>query len=330
MSFEIKKAFHGPWLISLLLAAMLSFFALAQQMPTLHVDVSLVTVGVQVTDAKGREISSLTAKDFAVFEDGVVQNVNFFSNEAQPVSLGILLDRSTSMLEGDKLKRAKAAAELMVDSAHTGTVFMIGPFDDRVEVSVEFTEDRESVKHRIATTTVGGGTSLYDAILMALERSKHAKNGRQALVIISDGADEHSEHTLDEVIHAVQESLVQVYAIGYFSTREEEIFLKGGDRLMLAMGGFIDNPRAVFERLAEQSGASVFFPRSDKSLQTAAERISRDMSTQYTLGYYTSNPVPDNHYRRIKVTLHSKGLKVRARQGYILPNTAGESPSGPP
>ncbi|MBZ5535357.1 MAG: VWA domain-containing protein [Acidobacteriia bacterium] len=330
MSFEVKAASIGPLFVGLLLVGLLSFLASAQQMPTLRVDVSLVTVGVRVTDSHGREVPNLTAKDFTLFEDGIAQNVNFFSNEEQPVSLGILLDRSSSMVEGGKLERAKAAAQLMVDSAHSGTEFMYIPFDDRVEVSLEFTPDRESVKRQMALTTAVGGTSLYDAILIALEHAKHARHGRQALVIISDGADEHSEHTLQEVIHAVQESLVQVYAIGYFSKREEEVISRGGDQLVLLPGRFIDNPRVVFERLAQQSGAAVFFPSSDKALQAAAERISRDLSTQYTLGYYPSNPVPDNRYRRIKVTLRSKGLKVRARQGYVLPNTAAESPPNSP
>jgi Ca-activated chloride channel family protein len=161
---------------------------------------------------------------------------------------------------------------------------------------------------------------------MALERMKHARNGRQALVIISDGADEHSEHTLEEVIHAVQESLAQVYAIGYFSKREEPIFLQGGDKLVLAPGQFIDNPRVVFERLAGQSGAGVFFPRSDEALHAAAERISRDLGTQYTLGYSPSDPVPDNRYRRIRVKLRPKRLRVRARQGYILAGATAEPP----
>jgi Ca-activated chloride channel homolog len=330
VSIEAKANFTGTLLIGLLLVGILSVPADAQQMPTLRVDVSMVTVGVRVTDAKGREVPNLSAKDFTLLEDGIAQDVTFFSSEEQPVSLGILLDRSISMMEGDKLERAKAAAELIVDSAHSGTEFMYIPFDHRVEVSAEFTRDHEGVKRRIAATTVGGGTSLYDAILMALERSMHAKNGRQALVIISDGADEHSEHTLDEVIHAVQESLVQVYAIGYFSKREEGIFLQGGDRLVLAPGKFIDNPRVVFERLAKQSGAGVFFPRSDEALHAAAEQISRDLGTQYTLGYSPSNPVPDNRYRRIRVKLRPKRLKVRARQGYILAGaSAGPPPSSP-
>jgi Ca-activated chloride channel family protein len=326
----MKAPFRGPFWVGLLFVGILSFSTPAQQMPTLRIDVSMVTVGVRVTDAKGHEVRDLSAKDFTLFEDDIPQNVTFFSSEEQPVSLGILLDRSISMIEGEKLERAKAAAELLVDSAHSGTEVMYIPFDDQVEVSAEFTRDHESVKRRIARTTVGNGTSLYDAILMALERSKHAKNGRQALVIISDGADEHSEHTLDEVIHAVQESLVQVYAIGYFSKREEEVILKGGARLLLAPGRFIDNPRVVFERLAQQSGAGVFFPRSDKALQAAAGQISRDLGTQYTLGYSPSNPAADNRYRRIKVKLQPKGLKVRARQGYIIPGTTAEPHSSSP
>jgi VWFA-related protein len=299
------------------------------QTGTLRVQVSLVTVGVRVMDSRARTVPNLSVRDFMLYEDGVVQQIAQFSSEEQPISLGILLDRSTSMAEGDKLARAKAAAQLLVDMAYRGTEYLYVPFDHFW--SGTFTQDAKAVNRWIVSTSIGGGTSLYDAILYALERCSGAKHGRQALVVITDGADQHSSHTLDNVIRGLQESQVQLFAIGYFSHDEDKIFQKSGAKIRLAelqpLPGAtvdsvryleIDNPLYVFRRLANESGAEAFFPRSDKALQSAAEQIAKDLSTQYTLAYYPSNPAPDNRYRRIKVGVRPPGLKVRAREGYIL------------
>ena len=320
-----------PSLMALLFTAGLPIAAQDSPMTTLRVDVSLVTVGVRVTDVRGRPIPNLSENEFTLYEDRVAQKLAFFSNQVQPISLAILLDHSDSMKEGDKLERAKTAAKLLVDSAYQGTEFLYVPFDHSVDEHSGFTQDRAAVKRRISATTLGRGTSLYDAILTALDRCKHARYGRQAIVIISDGADEHSEHMLDDVIRATEESLVQLYAIGYFSARDERINRRGGPQwITLPSGKTIDNPRYVFQRLAEESGADVFFPRSDHALQTAVKRISKDLRSQYTLGYYPTDPMPDGHYRDIIVKVRGKGRKVRARKGYILPTPSPAPPLDPP
>lgn len=304
--------------VALLLATDVPAVAQVPQPGTLRVEVSVVTVGVRVTDSKGREVPNLRAADFALYEDGVVQQIAFFSSEEQPISLGILLDRSDSMGFGAKFDRAKAAAQLIADATRRGSEYLYIPFDAHWKTDAQFTEQREKIEQEITETRLGGGTSLYDAILAALERSKGAKHGRQAIIVITDGADQHSSHTLDDVIRGAQESQVQLYAIGYFSKSEEETFRRSGPRVMLSSYTLMDNPMIVFKRLARESGAEAFFPRSNKELQSAAERISRDLRTQYTLAYYPSNTARDGRYRRIKVSLRSRtGLKVRAREGYL-------------
>jgi len=310
-------------LLTLLSAADMSM-AQEPQATTLRVSVSLVTVGVRVVDAKGRQVSGLHAADFALSEDGVAQRIEFFSSEEQPVSLGILLDRSDSMEPEGKLGRAKIAAQLLVDACHRESEYLYAPFDAAWHLG-KFIEDREQVRREIGQTSLGAGTSLYDAVLAALSRCKYAKYGRQALILITDGADQHSSHTLDDVVSAVQESQVQIFAVGYFSSLEDRIFRSSG-RLVTLVGGMpVDNPRIVFERLAKESGAEAFFPGSDKELQSAVEQISKDLATQYTLAYYPSNPAPDGHYRRIQVKVRS-GLRVRARPGYVLGKAISREP----
>jgi Ca-activated chloride channel family protein len=121
----------------------------------------------------------------------------------------------------------------------------------------------------------------------------------------------------------VQESQVQLYTIGYFNRAEAAMYAREGDQIVFGNGAklkVIDNPLSVFRRLARESGAEAFFPGTEQELAAAAERISDELRTQYTIAYYPSNPARDGSYRRIKVTVKAKsGLKVRAREGYLAP-----------
>lgn len=294
------------------------------QKTTLRVSVSLVTVGVRVVDSKGREVPSLPASDFSLYEDGVAQRIEFFSSEEQPISLCILLDRSDSMGQAGKFDRAKTAAQLLVDTCSRESEYLFMAFDGNVPAA-EFTLDREQITSDVAGSSLGRGTSLYDAVMAALKICRNAQHGRQALVVITDGADQNSTHTLNELIYALQESYAQLYTIGYFSSTEDDIYRKSGPRVMLENGQLIDNPRTVFERLAKESGAKAFYPRTDKELRSVAEQISKDLRTQYTLAYYPSNTAQDGRYRQIKVKVRG-GFSVRARQGYVLGNVPGRLP----
>jgi len=319
MVSKASGTFSQVALIALLLAAGAASVARVPQPEPLRVNVSVVTVGVRVIDVKGLEVPNLSADHFRVYEDGIEQQIALFSNEEQPISLGILLDRSDSMESADKFGRAKAAAQLLVDTCHPGSEYLYIPFDAYWS-SGEFITDREQIGGIISGTKLGHGTRLYDAIIAALERSRRAKHGRQALVVITDGTDQHSSQTLDELVYAVQESQVQLYTIGYFSRIEDDLFRNKGPRIELINSQWIDNPRMVFKRLAEESGAEAFFPKSDIDLQSAVEKISQDLRTQYTLAYYPPNPSQEGKYRRIRVKLRAKGLTVRARQGYVIGN----------
>jgi Ca-activated chloride channel homolog len=147
---------------------------------TLQVKVSLVTVGVRVTDPRGRNVAGLKAEDFSVFDDGIAQKIEFFSNEEQPITLGILLDHSLSMSYNAKLDRAKEAARTLVHTAREGSEYFYLPFDDQVKVGADFTIEREKVDAAIQQTNLGGGTSLYDAILQGLTLCGKAQLPRQA------------------------------------------------------------------------------------------------------------------------------------------------------
>ncbi len=288
------------------------------QQPTIHVDVNLVTVAVRVTDHKNHEVRGLKAGDFSVYEDGKSQKISFFSAEDQPISLAILLDKSLSMSLDHKLGEGRKAAMFLVDALHVSNELSYLTFDHEVATVVDLTTDHGRVKSAISETKVGtGGTALYDAIVQGLNHLVHARFPRQALVVITDGADQHSRLRLEGLVHSVQISQAQVYMVGYFNPAEHEALRRRGPTVSLWDGTKIDNPLFVFQRLAKESGAERFFPTSDSDLERAVKAISADLRHQYALSYYPPNP-SDTAYRRLRVEVARRGLRVRARHGYRL------------
>jgi VWFA-related protein len=299
------------------------------QTTTLRVQVSLVTVGVRATDKDGHQVLGLRAEDFWISEDGVPQPIAFFSGEEQPLSLGILLDRSESMGDAGKLVRAQAAAEALIRRGLPDDEFFFLPFHHTVPDSRGFSTDRNRIVQEIHVAAAQGGTSLYDAIVKGLERFGAARHRRQVLVVITDGADQRSAHTLDQVICRIQQSQVQVFLLGYFAPDEDQLFRRGTPTVSLVDGTPIDNPRVAFERMAAESGAQAFFPTSDGGLRQAVEVIAADLRTQYTLAYYPPNPDQTDKYRSIRVGVRRKGLSLRARRGYILGADTAAGPAQP-
>jgi Ca-activated chloride channel family protein len=283
---------------------------------TLQVKVSLVSVGVRVTDSRLRSISGLKAGDFSVLDDGVPQKIEFFSSEEQPITLGILLDHSSSMASNAKLDRAKEAARKLVETTRQGSEYFYIAFDERVHLASDFTTDREKVDSAIQETKLGGGTSLYDAIVQGVVLSNKARLPRQALVVISDGADQHSRYQLQQVLHLVRESEMQVYTIGYFGASEERSFATKDETIPLIDGIEIDNPRLVLNELARDSGGVAFFPKSDAELAKAVDEITNDLRTQYTLAFYPRLAETETRYHQLRVTVRGGRYAVRARPGY--------------
>lgn len=289
---------------------------------TLRVDVNLAMVGVRVTDRNGKEVSGLSKADFLLFEDDVPQPIAMFSSQEEPVSLAVMLDRSLSMGEDGRFERAKAAAVSLiglVKSMNQQSEFLYLGFHSEVGPIVGFEGDEGRVRFAIKNTLLErSGTSLYDAMIQALDLMKKASHKRQALVVFTDGADQHSRFRLEELIEAVQASQAQVFAIGCFRPEEDALFKHSGERLTLISGKGVDNPRRVFKRLAEESGAEYFFPQKSSGVSQAAQSISHHLRRQYTLAYYPTR-AENNGYRRIRVTVNSKaGLRITARHGLRL------------
>jgi hypothetical protein len=242
---------------------------------TLQVKVSLVTVGVRVTDSRDRDVRGLKAENFSVFDDGVQQKIEFFSEMEQPITLGIVLDRSNSMQYNDKLDRAKEAALTLLRSTREGSEYFYIAFDDGVKVAADFTTDRHQIESAIQETKLGGGTSLYDAILKGIELTNKGQLSRQALVIISDGTDQHSRRRLADVLKTVRQSKIQAYTIGYFSGSEEALFRRSGSRVELIDGTLIDRRRTSLPPTARhRTGRTIRRPRASRLWRAARTRLA--------------------------------------------------------
>jgi Ca-activated chloride channel family protein len=276
----------------------------------LQVDVNLVVVNVTVTDPFDRIVTGLDQENFQVYDEKVEQKIVAFSTEDAPISVGLIFDCSGSM--GDKIQKSKEAALQFFKTSNPQDEFMLVSFSDRPDMISGFTAKYENLQDRLLTVKSGGRTALLDAIYLGLSGMKKATTNRRALLVISDGGDNHSRYTENDIKKAVKESDVQIYAVGIFepmSSRARTTEEAGGPGLLA--------------ELAEVSGGRMFSVENTNELPDIAEKISIELRNQYVLGYKPSNLIRDGRWRRIKVKLNPpKGLpplQIYARTGYYAP-----------
>ncbi len=270
------------------------------------VEVDLVVVPVAVWDNTGSPVDGLPRADFRVFEDGVPQEILQFDNRDTPAALGLLLDNSGSM-RTKLVEVAAAAAELAKGSNPLDQVFVIH-FNEDVEfglpVGESFTSNLADLERAVRRTAPAGLTALYDAIIAGLEHLQESSLPRKALVVISDGGDNASHHSLVQTEHLAGSSDSLIYAISIADENSEE-------------------PRpGILKRLARESGGIFFQPRTVSALPQVSRHIAEDLRTQYTLSYASTNRKRDGTYRKIRVDVETPGggrLHVRTRRGYIAP-----------
>ena len=278
--------------------------------PPLHVDVNMVLVNVTVTDPFDRIVTGLDQNNFEVFDEKVAQRIASFSTEDAPISVGLVFDSSGSM--SDKIQKSKEAALQFFKTSNPQDEFMLINFSDRPNLVTGFTSKFEDIQDRLLFVKAGGRTALLDAIYLGLSEMKKATTNRRALLVISDGGDNHSRYTENDIKRAVRESDVQIYTVGIF----EPLASRG--RTPEEAGG-----PSLLADLAEVSGGRMFSVEDANELPDIAEKISIELRNQYVIGYHPSNLVRDGRWRRIKVKLDPpRGLpplQVYARTGYYAP-----------
>lgn len=279
---------------------------------TLHEDVDEVLLDCTVIDENGKPVTDLKQGDFKVWEDGNSQAVNSFQHQDLPVSLGILIDNSGSML--DKRTAVNAAAmDLMHESNPKDAAFVVN-FSDRAFLDQGFTSDLAAINRGLAHFDSKGTTALYDAVAASAdELSKHAKQRKQVLLIVTDGADNASRLGLEQAIRRVQNlGGPVVYTIGLlYDTDKAEA----------------QRARNALESLSTETGGIAYFPDSLQKVDEIAADVARDIRNQYTIGYHSSKPSSIEGYRVVHVEArapHRGKLVVRTRKGYFARKPAAQ------
>jgi Ca-activated chloride channel homolog len=296
----------------------LSLLAQAQA-PVFKVDTNLQSIAVQVTDKQGNYVHGLADSDFTLLEDGRPQKIAFFESQSQPISLAILIDVGRSMDWGGKLERSLLLlAPLMRGNLPEDQIFFM-PFTDEAGPFELLTTEQRSQRPTIPLLG-HRGSAVYDALASALCHMRTAKNVRQAIVVITDGVDQHSRLRLEQLIELVRSSNPQVFMVGLYDTPEYELYANSQKTVTIVGLREIDNPVVVFNRLAKESGAESFFPSSEKDLKKALDRISALLKGQYTLAYY---PEKVDKVRKVEVKVDRKGVKIsRGSVGLETPTGA--------
>ena len=273
----------------------------------MRVDVNLVLVPVTVTDPLNRLVTGLERQDFFVYENNALQKLKSFSSEDAPVSIGIIFDLSGSMT--DKINRARNSILEFLRTANPQDEFFVIGFNDRPELISDFTSNVDNIEARLLTVKPGHRTALLDAIYFGLNKMKQAKHERKALLVVSDGGDNRSRYTENEVRSVVRESDVQIYSIGIFDqyapTREEQL-----------------GPILLHD-VSEETGGQLFRVDDLADMADIATKISAELRNQYVLGYRSDDAKRDGKWRKLKVKLvPPEGLPqltVHARTGYYAP-----------
>ena len=270
----------------------------------ISVNVHLVLLNATVRDAKGRFAADLNEQDFQVYENGVRQSISLFRHEDIPVTVGLVVDHSGSMRP--KLADVIAAARTFVQASSPDDEMFVINFNERVSLglpgNLPFSNRPEDLGSAIANAPTTGRTALYDAVFEARKRLQTGSREKKVLIVISDGGDNASAHTLAEVLKMAGESTILVYTIGIFDEADP-------DR----------NPD-VLRRLAGVTGGEAFFPVEYHEAVEICERIARDIRNQYTIGYLTGSAAKPGAYLSIRVAAGAAGrgkLSVRTRSGYI-------------
>jgi Ca-activated chloride channel family protein len=283
---------------------------LQEPLATFRAHADLVLIPVTVTDKVNRFILGLQKEDFRLFEDGVEQNVEIFSGEDAPLSIGMLFDESGSMTY--KFKSSREAAAQLLNMLNKDDETFLVEFTDVAKVSVGFTNQTQKVLSALEHAQAGGLTAMIDAIDDGLQEMKKAKNSRKAIVIVSDGGDNRSHYTADQIESLVREADVQIYAMGVF------------DPVLSLTPEEISGPR-LLSNIATQTGGRAFAAAVPGDMPSVATRIAIELRNQYVLGYYPKKKARDGKYRNVEVKVAQppglgSPLKVHWRLGYYAPS----------
>lgn len=315
----------------------------------ISVDTELVTVPVKIYDKNNRLVSGLTKENFSIFEDGVPQEIAYFSNEEQPFTVALVLDMSYSAKF--KIAEIQSAAMAFIGQLRENDKVMVVSFDEQVHLLCNPTADRKTIYSAIKNTKIASGTSLYDAVDLVINERFRKISGRKAIVLFSDGVDTTSRraYALNNLSDALELDAL-IYPVQY-DTFDDVRQMKNKPVILLpptstgnplpfpfpaptvttgtpgSQGTSAEDYRKAEEYLgdmATRTGGRVYQAASTGNLALAFSRIAAELREFYSLGYYPKAESKTGKRRKIKVRVNNQGLVVRARADYVVGKKAGK------
>ena len=284
----------------------------------ISVRTSIVDLPVLVADKQGHIVDDLTAASFRVFEDGHPQPIDMFSSGDVPVTVGLVVDHSGSM--APSLPKVSAAASVFARSSNPHDQLFVVNFNEKVSimlpVAVPFTSDQNVLAAAVAGSSANGGTALYDAIIEAIVHMKLSDEKRQALIVVTDGGDNASVHSEQQMLDMVMQSKAQIYCIGLLDDTDKQ--------------DDSDAKPGMLKKLAQVTGGETYFPASTSEVAQISSKIASELRRQYVLGFAPQDEKKAKGWREIHVVATSadgEKLKIRTRSGYFFPGTPTASPT---
>jgi len=314
-----RRAFGSTFLAVSLLLAKLDAQSMSRP-AVFQANSRLVLVPVTVTDNYGKTILGLRAQDFNILDDQTPQRILSFSNEDQPCSIGVVLDVSGSMRKA--LSIAQDGAQAFVRSSNQNDEFMLLTVSTQPEANSDFTTDAADIDRRVGFSRAGGMTALIDTVYSGLTKMKQARNPQRALLVFSDGMDNHSRYSKGQLLRTALEADVQIYTIILEGLSDSSssgalfrpsMIAKPGDR-----GPQLQGPE-LLQSLADKTGGLHFHARNSAQVREAIAKVGDALRSQYIIGYQPAESLTSGKSHRIHVTTTVPKVYVHARTGYYAP-----------
>ena len=291
-------------------AEILPFRASASDISTRQViksNVDLVLVDVTVLDHSDRAVTGLEATDFAVLEDSNRQTIRYLSNVDQPISIVIVLDASASMVT--KIQAERNAVRELIKASNPQDDFSLVVVRSQPQLAFRYDDPADDLQRRIDLIQPDGFTALWDGMYLATNELRSSRYDRKAIVVISDGGNNHSRYTESEIKSLLEEADVEVYALGIFDRFAKRIEEKTGPLQL--------------DEVTSVTGGRMFSVHDPAEISRAVAQISSELRNQYVLGYYSSNRDRNGKWRKLKVRLAGPvavtKLRLYAKKGYYAP-----------
>jgi Ca-activated chloride channel homolog len=270
------------------------------------VNTDLISFNVTVTDIYGRFVSGLSKKAFAVYDDKEAEDITFFSDDDAPLSIGVVFDLTGSM-SGEKVNRAKEAlSHFFETSLDKDEYFLITLQSGRAFLTMDRTRDSKTILEKLTFVQTKGNTAFYDGVYLAAERVQHGTYPKRAVLVISDGQDNNSRYTFNDLRKMLKESDVAIYSVGIEETGNGSLAMEGS---------------GILDEISGVSGGKAFFPRTNAEMDDIFEQIALELRHQYAIGYRPKEFKPDGRWHHIKVkVIPPRGLPrlfVRNKEGYF-------------